>query len=135
MKKTMQDKFTSLMGLTARGAIVLTVVILGSFSASTLAAPPAQTSPTLSVPADSSRWELQEQASVTEYLGRKSLLLNGGAATVKDFEMRDGVINFDVATTAIRGFFGIQFRLDKDGSNGEWIYLRPHSSGLPDALQ
>ncbi|HEV7745390.1 MAG TPA: hypothetical protein VGO56_10380 [Pyrinomonadaceae bacterium] len=95
----------------------------------------SQTPQTLSVPADSSRWELQEQAKVTDYLGRKSLLLNGGAATVKDFEMRDGVINVDVATTAIRGFFGIQFRLDKDGSNGEWIYLRPHNSGLPDALQ
>jgi hypothetical protein len=41
----------------------------------------------------------------------------------------------DVATSAKRGFFGIQFRLDGDGSNGEEVYLRPHKSGLPDAIQ
>ncbi|HEV7682203.1 MAG TPA: hypothetical protein VGO68_08785 [Pyrinomonadaceae bacterium] len=124
-------KVTSPLSFAVLGAFVLAVVILGS----TCTSAQAQTSEPLSIPADSSRWELQERASVTEYQGRKSLLLDGGAATLKDFEMRDGVINFDVATTAIRGFFGLQFRLDKDGSNGEWIYLRPQSSGLPDALQ
>ena len=128
-------RVTSLLRFASRVRFVLAALILGSFSVSTPAAAQAQTSQPLSVPADSSRWELQEQAKVTEYLGRKSLLLNGGAATLKDFEMRDGVIDLDVATTAVRGFFGLQFRLDKDGSNGEWIYLRPHSSGLPDALQ
>jgi hypothetical protein len=40
-----------------------------------------------------------------------------------------------VATPAIRGFFGIQFRIADDGANGEWVYLRQHKSGLPDALQ
>ena len=49
--------------------------------------------------------------------------------------MRDGVIDLDVATTANRGFFGIQFRVDNDGLNGEWVYLRQHKSGLPDAMQ
>lgn len=95
----------------------------------------AQTSQTLSLPADSPRWELQEQAKPTEYQGRKCLLLNGGAAIVKDFEMRDAVIDVDVATPAKRGFFGIQFRLADDGANGEWVYLRQHKSGLPDAMQ
>jgi hypothetical protein len=131
----MQNKITSLLGFNSHGALALAVVILVSLSVSTSAAAQAQTPQSLSLPADSPRWELQEQAKVADYKGRKSLLLNGGAATVKDFEMRDGVIDMDVATTAIRGFFGVQFRLDKDGSNGEWIYLRPHSSGLPDALQ
>jgi len=41
----------------------------------------------------------------------------------------------DVATPAKRGFFGIQFRLANDGANGEWVYLRQHKSGLPDAMQ
>src|SRR6476619_4382126 len=95
----------------------------------------SQTSQTLAVPPDSPRWELQEQAKVADYQGRKSLYLNGGAAILKDFEMRDGVIDMDVATSGSRGFIGIQFRLDKDGSNGEWVYLRPHKSGYPDALQ
>jgi hypothetical protein len=95
----------------------------------------AQTPQKLSVPPDSPRWELQEQAKPVEYQGRKSLFLNGGAAILKDFEMRDGIIDVDVATPASRGFFGFQFRLDKDGANGEWVYLRQHKSGYPDAMQ
>ncbi len=89
----------------------------------------------LSVPSESPRWDLQGQAKATEYQGRKCLLLDGGAAVLKDFEMRDGVINMEVATPAKRGFFGLQFRLDADGANGEWVYLRQHKSGLPDAMQ
>jgi hypothetical protein len=92
-------------------------------------------SQTLSLAPDSPRWQLQEQAKPAEYQGRKCLLLDGGAATIKDFEMRDGVLDMDIATPAARGFFGIQFRLDAEGNNGEWVYLRQHKSGLPDAMQ
>ena len=49
--------------------------------------------------------------------------------------MRDGVIDVDVATPASRGFFGIQFRIANDSNNAEWVYLRQHKSGLPDAMQ
>jgi hypothetical protein len=59
--------------------------------------------------------------------------LDGGAATIKDFQMRNGIVDVDVATLGKRGFFGIQFRIQ--GDNGEWVYLRPHKSGLPDAMQ
>jgi hypothetical protein len=38
-----------------------------------------------------------------------------------------------VVTSAVRGFFGPQFRVL--GQDGEWIYLRPHKSGLADAMQ
>jgi len=95
----------------------------------------AASSQTLSVPTDSPRWDLEGQARPAEYQGRKSLFLDGGAAVLKDFEMRDGVVDVDVATPASRGFFGIQFRIVDDGANGEWVYLRQHKSGLPDALQ
>ena len=54
---------------------------------------------------------------------------------MKDFEIRDGFVDVDVATPANRGFFGIQFRIAADGVNGEWVYLRQHKSGLPDAMQ
>jgi len=84
-------------------------------------------------PPDSPNWELQGQAKVTDYQARKSIFLDDGAATLKDFEMRNGVVDVDVATPATRGFFGIQFRID--GNNGEWVYLRPHKSRLPDAMQ
>jgi hypothetical protein len=95
----------------------------------------AQTPQTLSVPADSPRWGLEGQAKTAEYQGRKCLFLDSGSATLKDFEMRDGVVDVDVATPANRGFFGIQFRIAGDGANAEWVYLRQHKSGYPDAMQ
>jgi len=95
----------------------------------------SQTSQTLSVEPESVRWDLQGQAKPTEYQGRKCLLLDGGQAFLKNFEMRDGVIDVDVATSASRGFFGVQFRIADDGANAEWVYLRQHKSGRPDAIQ
>ena len=61
----------------------------------------SQAPQTLSVPANSPRWDLQGEAKVAEYQGRKCILLDGGAAILKDFEMRDGVIDVDVATPAV----------------------------------
>lgn len=88
-----------------------------------------------SFPPESQRWELEGRASVATYLGRTSLMLDGGAATIKDFELRDGVIDVDVATPARRGFFGVQFRVAGDDANAEFVYLRQHKSGQPDAVQ
>lgn len=93
----------------------------------------AQTPEVRAVPLDSTHWTLEGQAEVTEYLGRRCLMLDGGGATVNDLELRDGVIDMDVATSATRGFFGLQFRIDS--VNGEYVYLRQHKSGLPDAMQ
>ena len=112
-----------------RSFAICSLVLLFGFAAH------AQTSQTLAVPADSPRWDLEGEAKPAEYQGRKCLLLDGGAAVLKDFEMRDGIIDVDVATPARRGFFGIQFRLANDGADGEWVYLRQHKSGLPDAMQ
>jgi hypothetical protein len=95
----------------------------------------AQPELAVSVAPDSPRWDLQGNAKPAEYQGRKCLLIDGGAAVVKDFEMRDGVIDVDVATPAPRGFFGFDVRVPEDGSNYEEIYLRQHKSGLPDAMQ
>jgi hypothetical protein len=61
--------------------------------------------------------------------------LGGGGASVKDLDFHDGVIDVDVSSSGRRAFFGIQFRIAADGGDGEWVYLRPHKSGLPDALQ
>ena len=96
----------------------------------------AQPNPqTLSVAPDSSRWNLQGEAKAAEYLSRKCLRLDGGAAILNDFQMRDGVIDVDVATPAKRGFFGFQFRIADNGATAEWVYLRQHKSGLSDAMQ
>ena len=88
-----------------------------------------------SIAPDGSRWDLEGRASVATFLGRASLLLDGGTATIKDVELRDGVVDFDVATPARRGFFGVQFRIADDEGNSEFVYLRQHKSGQPDAVQ
>lgn len=108
-----------------------------AYSASSLAAKgaSAQSTQTLAVPPDSPRWQLEGQAKQADYQGRKCLFLDGEAAVLKDFEMRDGVLDVDVATPATRGFFGFDVRIDADGKNYEEIYLRQHKSGLPDAMQ
>jgi len=96
----------------------------------------------LSIPPDSPRWEFEGQAELAEYRQRKSIFLRSGAAGVKDLELRDGVIDVDIAAPAKptvfglnRAFFGIQFRGNPDNGSAEWVYLRPHKSGLADALQ
>jgi hypothetical protein len=108
--------------------VALCATLLGSVARS-------QQAQTVSVPPDSPRWELEGQAKVTEHQGRKAIFLDGGAATVKGLEIRDGVVDVDVATPASRGFFGIQFRVTSDGQTAEWVYLRQHKSGYPDAMQ
>ena len=90
---------------------------------------------TMAVPPDAARWELEGEAKIVDHQGRRSIRLDGGAATLKDFEMRDAVIDVDVSTPASRGFFGIQFRIADDGKTAEWLYLRQHRSGSPDAMQ
>jgi hypothetical protein len=62
-------------------------------------------------------------------------LLDGGQASVKDLDLRDGVIDVDVATPAKRGFFGIIWRIVDSTGSAEWVYLRQHKSGAPDAMQ
>ena len=110
------------------GSIASIVLLTAPFAFS-------QASTTLSLPPDSPRWDLEGEAKPAEYQGRKALLIDGGAAVVKDFEMRDGVIDVNVATPAKRGFFGFDIRIDAAGRNYEEIYLRQHQSGYPDAMQ
>jgi hypothetical protein len=89
----------------------------------------------VSVPVDSARWEIQgKTAKVTEYQGRKCLWLQGGSASLKDFEMQDATLDVDIAGPGTRGFYGISFRTDTNG-NSEYVYMRPHKTGLDDAQQ
>ena len=115
-----------------RGAVLLCLLApaLASHAPAFASDPPG-----LELPPGSPRWGLEGRAQPAEFQGRPALLLNGGTATVRDFEMRDGIVDVDVATGAARGFFGIQFRIAPDGADSEWVYLRPHKSGAPDAMQ
>jgi len=101
----------------------LGVVCLGAFWAAQVE----------SIPTDSPRWQLEGKAKATQYLGRRCLWLQDGRASLKDFEMTDGVIDVDMAGSGARGFYNILFRTQ--GDNGEKVYLRPHKTGLDDAQQ
>jgi hypothetical protein len=85
-------------------------------------------------PVDSPRWQLGPEAKISDYLGRRCLALEDDVATLKNFEMTDGVIDVDMAGTGARGFYNIFFRTQANG-DGESVYLRPHKSGLDDAQQ
>ena len=101
----------------ARSRVVASLVAAAASLAPLPAA--AQMAGAVSVPPDSSRWIFEGTAGVGEYLGRRCVMLDGGAATVRDVDLRDGVIDMDVGTSAKRGFFGIQFRTDS--VNGEYV--------------
>ena len=83
-----------------------------------------------SIDFQSDLWKI-ENGSVVEFLDRRALT---GTATLKDVVFRDGILEFDIAVTGARGFPGIEFRIQSPG-NLEQFYVRPHKSGLPDALQ
>ena len=74
------------------------------------------------------------RGKITDYLGPALPRLEYDVATLKNFEMTDGVIDADMAGSGARGFYNIFFRT-QDKGDGESVYLRPHMSGLDDAQQ
>lgn len=103
------------------------------FSGALLAmAPPVPPQP---VPFAPGRLNLSAvESRIEEYLGRESLYLKGGIATVDGARFTNGVIEFDIAFSGERGFMGGVWRV-QDRDNYEEFYLRPHQSGNPDANQ
>lgn len=80
-------------------------------------------------------WECQAVDSrVEEHLGRQSLRLKGGIATIAGSNLMNGWIELDLAFTGERGFMGAVWRV-QDPWNYEELYVRPHQSGNPDANQ
>jgi len=81
------------------------------------------------------RWRFRAgTARVEEKLGRQSLFLQRGYAYLGDPAFADGSLEVDVAVPRQRTFAGVVFRVASEG-NQEEVYLRPHKSGLDDALQ
>ena len=79
-------------------------------------------------------WDLQPGVTRTEYLARPAFRAVTGRGFHRATRLQDGTIDFDVALNGHRSFVYLQFRMVADGEHEE-IYLRPHKSGLPDALQ
>ena len=66
--------------------------------------------------------------------GREVLSMETGTAERRDVSLLDGTIDFDVKVTRRRSFVYVHFRMLSSDEHEE-MYLRPHKSGLPDALQ
>ena len=94
-----------------------------------------QIPPAESVPFDDERWVIEAgEHEVVEYLGQTALLMKGGGALLPELDIKNGLIEYDIAITEERGFAGLVFRM-QDDSNYEHFYIRPHQSGNPDANQ
>jgi len=86
-------------------------------------------------PVDSDAWQYDpQQAEVVDYLGVRALRVQGGYARLPGVTLEDGLLEFDMAVPAERGFAGAAFRM-QDEINFEHFYIRPHQSGQPDANQ
>lgn len=126
----MQTLFPSVMAVTCASLVALLAVPLAAQSADRLVA---------------------KNASIaqTNYKGRSAIqvMATPGAANatsyavIKDMSFRDGTIEVDLAGQpaagadgAARGFIGIAFRLQGDGSY-EYIYLRPTNGRADDQIR
>lgn len=89
----------------------------------------------VSVPFDSESWNTENtQSFLTNYLGKKCILVNGGKLFLKDVEFVNGVVEVDINFSNRRNFPSVDFRI-QDPQNYEHFYVRPHQSGNPDANQ
>ena len=89
--------------------------------------------PPMSVAFDDEKWEISGESEIVDYLGQSALKLKGGLAVLKDTEVHNGIVEFDIAVGEERGFAGLVFRAGEE--NYEHFYIRPHQSGNPDANQ
>jgi hypothetical protein len=80
------------------------------------------------------QWQLEGAAKVERDGDREVLSVETGEAVRRDVSFQDGTIDFEVQLTRRRSFVYVLFRVLGEGENEE-VYLRPHKSGLPDALQ
>src|SRR4051794_2029533 len=84
---------------------------------------------------DPARWDVLDPAAQRlDYLGRPSLFLDNGLALQKASTFGDGTIDVDIAIHGHASFGGIAFRAE-GADDYELIYVRPHLSRRPDALQ
>ena len=86
------------------------------------------------LPVSDPAWQLTGDATVEVFDGRETLRVDTGAALRRDVSIQDGTIEFDVMVSRRRSFVYVTFRMQDDREFDE-MYLRPHKSSLPDAVQ
>jgi hypothetical protein len=103
-----------------------------AFIATGLFAPPLNAQ---SLPFSGGAWELRgDSSAVVVDGGREELRMQTGLAYMRDVRLQDGTIDVDVMVTRRRSFVYLMFRMQDDREYEE-VYLRPHKSSLPDAVQ
>lgn len=75
-----------------------------------------------------------ERVSINEQDGREVLTITRTGVMLGGVDFAEGVIEFDVAFDDRFGFGGPVWHVSEDG-RAEYLYLRKHKSGLPDAGQ
>jgi len=97
--------------------------------------PMVKIEPPKEVPFTDERWQIDAlDYEIADYLGQQALKIRGGAAMLPDMNVKNSLVEFDIAVSPERGFAGLIFRL-QDDANYEHFYIRPHQSGNPDANQ
>ena len=76
------------------------------------------------VPLDEEHWVLRGDAEFVEFDGRNAL---SGSAVLKDVEIANGIIEFDLYSTGARNFGGLMFRL-QSSEDYEWCWIRTHKA-------
>jgi hypothetical protein len=79
-------------------------------------------------------WELKGDAALERVDDRDTVRMDNGWAFRRDLRLEDGTVDFDVQLSRRRSFVYLCFRM-QDEREFEEMYLRPHKSELPDAVQ
>jgi hypothetical protein len=85
----------------------------------------------------SDRWNIipKTGATMAYFKGKECILLDRATATyLEGVDLKDGMIEFDVAFPNEKGYMGMMFHL-KDINNYEQFYLRTENSGTPYSSQ
>ncbi|MDT0606023.1 family 16 glycoside hydrolase [Croceitalea rosinachiae] len=80
-----------------------------------------------------SNWIIPENAIFENFDNKKTLLLKGKRATVRNLQFTNGTIEVDIYANFARSFAGITFR--KQNDDMEEVYMRMHKSAQVDAIQ
>lgn len=114
-----------------RTLAIAVLAALSTFSAS-LAAPPSET---MAIPMAEAAWDFGDQPHrFAWHRARDAVYVEQGRGWIRDAELRDGTLEFDMMIQEEQAFSGVAFRA-ADRRNFENFYLRHHLSGKPDATQ
>lgn len=84
---------------------------------------------------DDPAWRFSnDQVSVAQIAGRRAIRIESGIAFLDEIRLENGTVEFDVYVSGERAFVYLLFRGQSENEY-EDLYLRPHKSDLPDALQ